>query len=633
MADKLGEELLLGRNWLAQHRVMHDHFSNCLFIGQNQRQQVCTTPDSGKIEEEVLDNLVGELTHHSTEKAADAFVHLVKRHATIFHKGGCLRQALTSYHEIHLKTTQPFREAQRHFSVVKKKAMEEQIPEKLAERIIEPVSSPYRSQPSIPTIKDGTLRFCIYYRKLNDLTIDAAQTRPVIHQTLKDLGQAKIFSTIELKSGYWQIPLHPDSRKYTAFATPDGGQYQFRVMPFGLKNAPCTFQNMMKEILGTFWRQFVIAYLDDLIIYSQTEKEHLKHLALIFERLEIYGLPYNPKKCHFGKTKLEFLRHIVTSEGNQAQPKHVQAILEAKPPRTRKELSSFHDVCGWLCEYIPNFAIIAAPLTDLLAANKPYKWTTAAEESFLKIKELMKQPLELSRPNAQLPFVLQTDASAKGMGAVLYQEGNERKKHIISYASAKFSPTESHYHCNEQECLAVIWAVKRYRPYLEDSHFTLRTNSTALTWLRRMKNEKSKLARWARLLNEFSFTVEHCAGKNNESADALSRHPAPEAPTSGESYLERMLLPTREKTGANQKNSRPVFNALEQASLFDEIVAAQQPDPMITREIERWQEISAKRQKSAKEEDFVRRHKLESQGFWQKHPVQGTWALESQLTS
>ena len=259
----------------------------------------------------------------------------------------------------------------------------------------------------------------IDYRKLNDLTIDAAQPLPVIHQTLKDLGQANIFSTIDLKSGYWQIPLHPDSRKYTAFATPDGGQYQFRVMPFGLKNAPCIFQNIMKEILGTFWRQFVIAYLDDLIIYSQTEEENLKHLALIFERLEIYGLSCNPKKCHFGKTKLEYL--------------------------------------------------------------------------------------------------------------------------------------------------AVIWSVKRYRPYLEDSHFTLRTDSTVQTWLRRMKNEKSKLARWACLLDGFSFTVEHCAGKNNESADALSRHPAPEAPT-----LERMLLPTREKTGANQENSRPVFNALEQASLFDE---------------------------------------------------------------
>ena len=141
----------------------------------------------------------------------------------------------------------------------------------LVERIIEPVSSPYSLQPSIQTKKDGTLRFCIDYRKLNDLTINAAQPLPVIHQTLKDLGKAKFF-TIDLKSGYWQIPLHPDSRIQTAFATPDGGQYKFRVMPFGMKNGPCTFQNIMKEILGTCWRQFVIAYLDDVIIYSKLMK-------------------------------------------------------------------------------------------------------------------------------------------------------------------------------------------------------------------------------------------------------------------------------------------------------------------------------------------------------------------------
>ena len=626
VADKLGEDLILGRNWLVQHRVVHDHFNNCLFIGRHQRQQVFTTPGISQRNEEASENFQETLTHHFTDAAAETFQKLVKRHGTIFHKGGHLRQALTSCHEIHLKTAQPFREAQRNFSEVKKKAIEEQIPEMLAERIIEPASSPYSSQPSIQTKKDGTQRFCIDYRRLNDLTIDAAQPLPVIHQTLKDLGQAKIFSTIDLKSGYWQIPLHPNSRKYTAFATPDGGQYQFRVMPFGLKNAPCTFQNTMKEILGTFWRKFVIAYLDDLIVYSYTEEEHLNHLALIFERLEIYGLSCNPKKCHFGKTKLEYLGHIVTSDGNQAQPEHIQAILEANPPRTRKELRSFHGTCGWLREYIPHFAITAAPLTDLLAVSRPFKWTAAAQESFEKIKALIKKPLALSRPNPQLPFILQTDASAKGMGAVLFQENKEKKKLIISYASAKFSPTESRYHCNEQECLAVIWGIKRYRPYLEDNHFTLRTDSTALTWLRKMKDEKSKLARWSCLLGEFSFTIEHCAGKYNELADALSRYPAPDAPTPGEPDLDRMMIPIREKQ-ATTGEVRPAFNALEQRPLIDEIGTAQQRDPVITREIERWQQLTTLPDRSDQEEKFVQEHRLDERGFWKKHPNLNSWSL------
>ena len=243
--------------------------------------------------------------------------------------------------------------------------IEEQIPEMLAEGVIEPTSSPNSSQPSIQTKKDGSNRFCIDYRKLNELTIDAAQPLPVIHEALKDLGQAKIFSTIDLKSGYWQIPLHPDSKRYTAFATLDGGQYQFRVMPFGLKNAPCTFQNIMKEVLGAHWRKFMIAYLGDIIVYSENVQDHLYHLATVFECLETYGLSCNLKKCFFGEKKLKYLGHIVTPEGNQAQPESVQAILEANPPKTRKELQSFLGVCGWLRECIPNFSLLAASITDL----------------------------------------------------------------------------------------------------------------------------------------------------------------------------------------------------------------------------------------------------------------------------
>ena len=227
VADKLGEEMLLGRNWLVRHKVVHDHFNNCLFIGTKQRQQIFTTPGVDKTNEEITEDVLEGLSHDFTGKAADSFLRLVQRHKQIFHQGGLLRQAHTSSHEIHLKTNQPFREAQRHFSEAKKKAIEEQIPEMLAEKVIEPVSSPYSSQPSIQTKKNGTMRFCVDYRRLNDLTIDAAQPLPVIHQTLKDLGQAKIFSTIDLKSGYWQIPLHPNSRKYTAFATPTEGNINF----------------------------------------------------------------------------------------------------------------------------------------------------------------------------------------------------------------------------------------------------------------------------------------------------------------------------------------------------------------------------------------------------------------------
>ena len=201
--------------------------------------------------------------------------------------------------------------------------------------------------------------------------------------------------------------------------------------------------------------------------------------------------------------------YLVTSHGNQAHPEHIQVILEAKPPRKGKEFLSFHGTWRWLREYIPHFAVTAALLTDLLAVSRTFKWTAATQESFKKIEALIKKPLALSRPNPQLPFILQTDASAKGIGAVPFEEDKEKNKFIISYMRAKFNQTQSRYHCNEQECLTVIQGIKRYRPYLEDNHFTLRTDSTALTWLRKMKDKKSKLNSrsrqnpvWGKIMNQ-----------------------------------------------------------------------------------------------------------------------------------
>ena len=219
------------------------------------------------------------------------------------------------------------------------------------------------------------------------------------------------------------------------------------------------------------------------------------------------------------------------------------------------------------------------------------------------------------------------------MGAVLYQEEQIGKRHIASYASAKFSPVEARYHCNEQECLAVIWEIKRYRPYLDDSHFTLRTDSKALTWLRKMKDEKFKLARWACLLDEFSFTIEHCAGKDNELPDALSRHPVPNGPTPGEPDLERMLMPTGEKTETTLETTPLVSNALVQISLSEEITVAYQLDPIITHELEMWQEVCNKEERTEKEEEFEQKHKLDIYGFWKKHPTLGTWSLRVPASS
>jgi hypothetical protein len=378
--------------------------------------------------------------------------------------------------------------------------------------------------------KDGRPRFCVDYRRLNTITMDEAASLPIIQETLRDLGQAKVFTSLDLTSGYWQVPLSEESKQYTAFSTPDGGLYQFRVMPFGLKGAPSTFQRLMcQEVFSGHLRKFAMVYLDDIIIYSQSHDEHLKHLRLVLERLQIHGLCCAPQKCHLGAKKINYLGHVVTDQGNYPQEHHLRPIQNAAPPKDRRSLRSFLGLCNWLRDYVPNFADLAYQLTDLLAQKKPYRWGTPEQEAFESVNGALSASLMLHRPDPNKTFVLQIDASGIGMAAALYQEDGADRR-VISYSSASFNPTERRYHSNEQECLAVVWAIRRYRPYLEDKQFTLRTDNKALVWLQQKKDQCAKLTRWAIELQGYQCTIQHCPGRENQLADILSRDPEKRLP-------------------------------------------------------------------------------------------------------
>ena len=568
-----------------------------------------------------------DLPHQIPADVRERLHNTLQLHGTVFHRGGQLRQTLAVQHDIQLSNPRPFREAPRRYPDQKKKFIDEQLREMLADGIVEPTTSPWSSAIMIATKQSGEYRFCIDFRRLNDQTMDTPQCLPRIHEILKDLGRAKIFTTLDLKSGYWQVPMAPEARQYTAFSAPDGGQYQFRVMPFGLKNAPGTFQDLMRHVLAGHWGRFCIAYLDDIIVYSESWDDHIHHVGLVLERLRTYGLTCSPEKCRFGEDTLPYLGHVVTSDGNQPQPRHVQAIQDAEPPKNRKALSSFLGVCNWLMEYIPRYSELTAPLTDLLSMKRPYKWTPEIQMAFEKLKDAFRSPTPLSRPDPDLTFILQTDASAIGMGAVLMQQDQEGKRRIISYASAKFQPVETRYHCNEQECLAVVWAITRYRPYLEDRRFVLRTDSRTLTWLDRMKDSNRKLTRWHVLLSGFKFHIEHCPGKENELPDALSRHPDPEEPSQGEPELERMVPPRRVSTTNPDTTPIPVLNAVQAPTLANEVAEAQQRDPIIGQMIAQYFEIRRRGPRSPKEEDLLHNNLLDERGLWRRDPKDGGWKL------
>ncbi|CAB0034671.1 unnamed protein product [Trichogramma brassicae] len=336
----------------------------------------------------------------------------------------------------------------------------------------------------------------------------------------------------------------PEAGKYTAFTTPTGGAYQFRVMPFGLKGAPGTFQRMMaQEVLTGYLNKFCLVYLDDIVVYSRTWGEHLQHLGQVLERLSAHRLTCATDKIRLGERSIEYLGFIVNPEGNEAKPEYIRSVLDTPPPRTKKQLLAFLGTCNWLQEYVPRLATTLAPLTDLLREKRGLRWTGPAQRAFEEVKTALNHPLRLARPLKNEKYILQTDASSRGMGAVLFQQPEGEGRRIIAYASAKFSVTEEKYHCNEQECLAVVWAIKRFRPYLEDRPFILRTDSRTVTWLNRFKGTRDKLMRWALLLQEFQFTLEHCPGRHNELPDHLSRNPCEETPEDlGDT--ERILPPT-----------------------------------------------------------------------------------------
>ena len=489
----------------------------------------------------------------------------------------------------------------------------------LADGITEPTSSPYSSPVVLAKKKSGQPRFCVDYQKLNSITEDYPQPIPNIPDALKDLGNAKIFSTLDLKSGYWQIPMEPASKKYTAFATPSGGSYQFRVMPFGLKGAPGTFQRLMsQEVLTGYIGKFCIVYLDDIIIYSRNIEDHLHHLALVLERLHIHHLTASLEKCQFGMERLEYLGHIVTTDGNEANPEYVKAIIEAPTPKTKRQLQSFLGTCNWLREYVPHYSAITAPLNELTVKKSGFRWNTEAQKAFERLKEAFNQPLKLSRPDPKLPYVLHTDACATGMGAALYQPREDGGKNIISYSSAKFKPAETRYHSNEQECLAVVWAVKKYRHLLEDRPFTLKTDNKGLTWLHRFKETRDKLKRWALLLQEFNMKIEHCPGKENQLADLLSRNPVEEI-TEELDDQERLLPPINdEAVPLSEVEPDSAIFTIDSLTLVEEIRDAQQNDPYHSKMAKRYIDLTQRNNLTEEEQCFINHYGVIDGVLWKR---------------
>ena len=398
--------------------------------------------------------------------------------------------------------------------------------------IIAPSTSPYAAPIVVVRKKNNEIRMCCDFRKLNAITRKDSYPLPRMEECIDALAGARVFSTLDLASGYHQTEVHPEDQDKTAFTTPFG-LFQWKRLPFGLCNAPAQFSRVMQKVMSDHLFKILVLYLDDILVYSDTFESHLTRLGLVFQRLRQVGLKLNPEKCQLGRKSVNFLGHVLTSEGLFTDPDKISAVQNFPKPQTVKQVRSFLGLCNYYRKFVKGFATIAKPLSSLLAktANKNQKlgdrWDASCDQAFDTLKAALTSAPVLAYADFSKSFVVDVDASLHGLGAVLSQEINGQER-VIAYASRGLSPSEKNmknYSSRKLELLALKWSVtEKFRSYLLGSRFVVRTDNNPVVHLATSKLSACE-QRWEGELSAFDFEVIYRPGRVNRNADALSRNP------------------------------------------------------------------------------------------------------------
>ena len=459
------------------------------------------------------------------------------------------------YHSVETGDNAPISQSVRPTAPADRAVVREEVQKMLESGAIRHSRSPWASPIVLVRKKDGSVRFCVDYRRLNDITKKDVHPLPRTSDMLESLAGAKIFTTLDAASGYWQIPMKASDVEKTAFVCSEG-LYEFTVMPFGLCNAPATYQRVMNLLLAGLTWQSCLVYIDDILIYSPDFKTHLKDLSVVLERLIEAGFMLKAKKCRFGVERVEYLGHIVTPEGISPDPSKVDKLMRFPTPRNITEVRAFLGLAGYYRKFIRDFADSATPLFDLLKNDTAFVWGDVQEQSLRKLTLSLTKEAVLHHPRFDLPWIVDADASDQGLGSCLSQvvDGLERP---VAFASRRLQPAERKWHIREKEALGIVWALETFRHYLLGAKFIVRTDHSSLQWL---KNAKSgRLCRWALRLAEFGdFEIIHRSGKVHANVDAFTRSFAdseamPENATCHLAIPEiRRKLPTQEELIAAQ---------------------------------------------------------------------------------
>jgi len=403
------------------------------------------------------------------------------------------------------------------------KEVSRQVRDLLDGGLIEPAHSAWSLLVVLVQKKDGSWRFCVDYRKLNSLTIQDAYPLLRIDKSLYALAGSKYFSTLDLLSGYWQVPLSSDTQEKAAFIM-RGGLWKWKVLPFGLTSTSATFQRLMEQVLSQLHWKTLLIYLDDVIVISPDFKTHISRLREVFKRLRGAGLKLKPSKCALLQLEVKYLRHVVGRNGVATDPEKVRAIEDWVTTQDLTGLRAFLGLVGYYRQYIPDFVGIAQPLGRLTAKGVTSQWSPVEQRAFDHLKGCLLAAPVLAYPDPTLEYILDTDASDQNVGTVLSQV-QEGREVVVAYYSKSLSPTERNYCTTRKELLAVIKSVKHFRPYLYGRKFWLRTDHASLIWLCKRAEPSSQVTRWLEILPEFSYRIEHRPGKKHGNADGLSRRP------------------------------------------------------------------------------------------------------------
>jgi transposase InsO family protein len=405
----------------------------------------------------------------------------------------------------------------------KRTVIENALEGMLEAKIIERSMSPWAFPLVVVKKKDGSDRMCVDFRSLNKIVQPASFPLPLIDDILALLGGSTCFSSLDMKSGYWQVQLEESSKPKTAFAC-HKGLFQFNVMPFGLHNAPAVFQELMNVVLQGC-EAFATAYLDDILVFSKNPQEHKEHIKIVFDRLRKHDLRLKLKKCNFFEEETEYLGFKVGKDGVRANPDKVKAIKNMPAPKSVREVRGFIGTMSYYRRFVPNFSKIAGPLINLTKKYARFKWTPECQTAFDFLKDSLAVVPLLAYPDTNKPYVLYTDASDNCLGACLTQETDEGEEKPIYFLSHKLSPTQTKWSTIEKEGYAIYYSLQKLDHYLHNAQFVIRTDHKPLKYILDARMENKKVQRWALSIAGYDCKIEYIMGKENHCADLLSRMP------------------------------------------------------------------------------------------------------------